>query len=667
VLSCLVTAAAIGAFEKPPSSDSSNVNVVPTDPEQLDGARVPEFAAPPLAGVTFVADTKTGHGAANIKATRATEQRALVPTHAAAIDYVRWLTARQDRWLRHALRQGGDHRLRAARRSLLDNRARYELFYKEPATGAGAASAPLRGALIGLLIAGLAGALSLAVRRRQTASTSGDGGGPAVALAAPPTAALIAAAAAASGVLVALLAARSPGVYTFCFIALLFGFAFVYALEGGPAAIRNVLIAVIAVAPLRGALLALADAIDLPNSYLTFNAIQPSLIAACAAAVLLAHRSLLRDQPPLLTTAWAAIAAVSVLDFATQTVGLKLYAIGLAQYLAYPTFAVLAWPLLRPRDRERVVWALVALGALVAASIFLEVAGLYFTEAVRDHRYGGATGSYLHAALFLGATAVLALGVLFSRWSPTNALVAIAAIGVVIGGLGLTYTRGGFAIATIGALVMLVVLTGRNRLRLVVVTIAATALGLGLSSVLGGNIGHLAHRTSSGTSVKGDVSNEKRLTRMKKAINDFRALPVAEKAFGKGLAATGNASRLTSQTPDATESYPLKLLVETGVVGFILIGAIMVWAVLRFARTAWSAADPLLKAAGAAGIGLAAESIIYPTLEVQLISLTWWLLVVLCLKAPGVPAPRGWEVIRSRLASRGSLAEERQERVQRHP
>ena len=131
----------------------------------------------------------------------------------------------------------------------------------------------------------------------------------------------------------------------------------------------------------------------------------------------------------------AGIAAVCVLDFATQTVGLKLYGIGLAQYLVYPTFAVLAWPLLEPGDRERLVWVLAALGIVVAASIFLEVAGDYFTEAVPDpHRFGGVTGSYLHSAIFLGTTIVLALGLLFADWSNRNAAIAVTAMGVMVAG-----------------------------------------------------------------------------------------------------------------------------------------------------------------------------------------------------------------------------------------
>ena len=78
----------------------------------------------------------------------------------------------------------------------------------------------------------------------------------------------------------------------------------------------------------------------------------------------------------------------------------------------------------------------------------------------------------------------------------------------------------------------------------------------------------------------------------------------------------------------------MKLLVEGGAAGLLLIGGVLVVAVLLFARISWAAVDPMLKGVGAAGLGLSAESLIYPTLEVQLVSLTWWLLLVLCLKVP---------------------------------
>ncbi len=641
-LGCLLAAAVVGAASEPPSEDGASVFVFPLSPAQLENAGIPDFEPPALAGAKFHANETAGIGSGSIKASRASEDRALSVARAGADDYLRWLTARQDRWLKNPLNRGDDPEVRTVRRSVLDDRARYVLKYVSPAAGAGDASPALRGALLGLLVGLLAAAL-LATRRPEPAPAGGDGA--AMASAPAPTTPWIGAAALASAGVVALASTASTGGYTFGFIALTFLVAFAYALRGGPTAIRTLLICVIAVAPFRGAILALADAIDLPNAYLSFNAIQPSLIAACAAAVLLAHRELLFQAPRALRYAWAAIALACVLDLATQTVGLKLYAIGLAQYLVYPTFALLAWPLLRPRDRQWLVWALCGLGAAVALSEFLEAGGVYFTEAVKDpKRLGGATGSYLHSSIFLGTTVVLALGALFARWSRRNALLAIGVVGVMVGGLALTYSRGGFGIAILGGLVLLAVLHGRDRLRLVGVAVAATALGLALGAVIGPSSGGaLASRTSSGASIEGDPGNAKRLEAMKEAFNSYRALPAKEKVLGKGIASTGNAGKLTSQEPDPTESYPLKVLVETGAIGALLIGAVLIWAVVCFARTAWRAEDRVLKGIGAAGLGLSAESIIYPTLEVQLIALTFWLLLAVALKGPAWEA---WRPVR---------------------
>jgi hypothetical protein len=77
--------------------------------------------------------------------------------------------------------------------------------------------------------------------------------------------------------------------------------------------------------------------------------------------------------------------------------------------------------------------------------------------------------------------------------------------------------------------------------------------------------------------------------------------------------------------------------VEGGAAGLLLIGGVLVWAAVLFARTSWAAADPMLKGVGAAGVGLSAEALIYPTLEVQIVSLTWWLLLALCVREPAIP------------------------------
>ena len=106
-LGCLVVGAAVGAFLHPPSQDSSTVNVWALDPPQLERAQIPQFGIRPVGGVTFTANPDAGPGAAHIEATRAHEEIALSAARGAAVDYVQRLTARQDRWLRAALR-GGD-------------------------------------------------------------------------------------------------------------------------------------------------------------------------------------------------------------------------------------------------------------------------------------------------------------------------------------------------------------------------------------------------------------------------------------------------------------------------------------------------------------------------------------------------------------------------------
>ena len=245
---------------------------------------------------------RSGSATGSIKASRENESDALAAALAGTRVYLHSLLNRQNRWLSNALAQGG--RPQAPRRPpgaagadpLRDK-------FVSPSTGAGSLSAPLRGALLGLLVAGLAGAL-LSARRRIPALASGGGSVP------PPRS----------------VAHRDPD------------------RDCGPGrggAGRAELAPVdgrrhirFHRAPVRGRLrlrarrwdpgdsgaadrgdrdrarqggiLALADAIDLPNTYLLFNALQPVLIAACAAAVLLTRRSLLRDEPPLLAVGWLA-------------------------------------------------------------------------------------------------------------------------------------------------------------------------------------------------------------------------------------------------------------------------------------------------------------------------------------------------------------------------
>ena len=71
-------------------------------------------------------------------------------------------------------------------------------------------------------------------------------------------------------------------------------------------------------------------------------------------------------------------------------------------------------------------------------------------------------------------------------------------------------------------------------------------------------------------------------------------------------------------------------------------------------RTAFKDADPLRKGVGAAGIGLSAESLIYPTLEVQLLSLTWWLILIVCIEASEKPL---WDRLLAARSRRAAASE----------
>jgi hypothetical protein len=113
----------------------------------------------------------------------------------------------------------------------------------------------------------------------------------------------------------------------------------------------------------------------------------------------------------------------------------------------------------------------------------------------------------------------------------------------------------------------------------------------------------------------------------------YRDATVPQKAIGRGVASTGNARQLVDdEEPQVTvESYYLKLLVETGIVGLITIATFLVWAAIVFAREAWHPVNPWSASVAAAGLGVSLYNGIYPALETQILALAWWMLLMLCL------------------------------------
>jgi hypothetical protein len=585
-----------------------------------------------------------GRLGAQITASDENPQTALERARYGAREFLEWLVPHQDEILAEliATRAPGDT---AARRAVLSAPTRYAINYTPVRVVADSERSALRGALLGVVVALFILALGYSAPRLAPADTAaarlGEGDGRATAFLAVAGATLAAA-------LITAADALPDSAYSFFLAGLVAGGAALLSYAFGRAAVRALLVAVAVLTALRGAILAITDAVYVAEPLLAFNALSPAVIAGCALAAIGGRLGSLERLPRPLVVGWLLIAAACALDFLTQTVGLTVYAIGLAQYLAYPTFALLAWLVIEPGDSGRVGWLLAGLGTLVAGSIFLEATGaVEFVEAADPEaalglgaaRYGGATGSYLHASMFLGTVATIALGIVLARWSEPRRAWLIAAFALILGGLMLTFSRGGMAIFGAGALLLLVFRPRADRIRLIVVCAVAALGGIAITTGAGTSPAELGDRVVSGANLKSDPGHELRFSEMREAVDRWRGFSAPQKAFGEGLAATGNARKIASLAPDPTESYVLKLLVETGLVGMLAIGAFLAWGLVVFLGGVRTGSGAVAAGLGAGGAGLTLYSLVFPTLEAQLIALTWWLALVAVL-ADRQPAGR---------------------------
>jgi N-acetylglucosaminyl-diphospho-decaprenol L-rhamnosyltransferase len=415
------------------------------------------------------------------------------------------------------------------------------------------------------------------------------------------------------------------------------------ALRAGERGIRALLVAVIVVSPIRGALLSVFAQIDLPHRLLVVNAIQPCLVAAAALAALVENRERLERTPRILRYTWLAILAIVVIDLPFHGGGLDLYGVGAVQYLTYPTFAVLAFAYGRRSDIRPVAQLLLGLGTLVAFTVLLEsVHVVHFVQArpaagLHFARFGGSTGSFLHASIFIGAAISIGLGLLLDSWSRIRLIDGTVIGAILLGGLSLTYGRGGIAVAGVGLLILLIALPRPQKLRVLAIGGLALAVAIPTAAAAGRSPSAAAHRITS--SVKsGDNGNDQRFHNMRRALDRFDAGSLTDKVMGGGLATTGNTGRVVNEHSLSTESYPLKLLDEVGIVGLLVIGAALAMCAYGFGRVIPRSPDPLQTAIGATGVAMTLDFFVYQTLEPQLLAMTWWLLLAMALKLRETPS-----------------------------
>lgn len=415
---------------------------------------------------------------------------------------------------------------------------------------------------------------------------------------------------------------------------------------------RLLVAAAVVLAAVRGGLFVLAGDVGLSDPTLSVNALVPAIVAAVVVGIAVKLRPELMNLSRPLLIGWGLIVFVVAVNLLVQTVGLRLYGIGVAQYLVYPTLALAIWPLFEEGDERLLVRVIVAAGVLVALSVLLQAADIESfiqsanaeVDGLAANRYAGITGSYLHTSAFLGCAFVLLMGDALGRRGWLNWAFSVLLLTVAFSAVILTFSRSGVMISAIGLAALFLFAAKDRRALFLALVVPAVAIAIGVGAWGGVTPEAAGERAASGLDAQGDKGNELRADAISGAVDTYQGQDLLHQVMGDGLASTGNARQLEGGDSTAelniVESYYLKLLTETGFFGLILIGGFLVWALLYFLRTLWCFRDPLSASLAAAGLGLGLYNIIYPALETQLLALAWWLMFSISLRRTWLQSDR---------------------------
>jgi O-antigen ligase len=198
-------------------------------------------------------------------------------------------------------------------------------------------------------------------------------------------------------------------------------------------------------------------------------------------------------------------------------------------------------------------------------------------------------------------------------------------------------------IAMIGAIALFLFAVRGRRIGFAMLVVPAMAIAIAAGAIGGVEPGAAGGRVTSGFNPSSDPGNKLRAESFEEGLRVYGDASLLQKAIGRGAASTGNAQQLVDNAgPHVTvESYYLKLLVETGVVGAIMVGAFLIWAAIAFGLATLRPPSPWAASVAAAGLGLSLYNAIYPALETQILALVWWLLLTLYLKGRSGAADPG--------------------------
>ena len=608
------------AAPRPQADDRATVSVWPYAAATLASAELRPVWGTPPSGVEFLR-ASAPLGAAHITATGETGRDARDRATRAATRYIDQLVAAQNRRL-SASDVASSARIRRARRVLQSLPERYVVDVQQIRATTDRA-APLRGALLGAAVGGFLVAVSRSTRKRRTPRIGRHHW------------ALATLCGAAATSIVALSSSLPAQFFAGVLLAVCAGSSFFAVLTHPATAIRCIVLLVVALSPIRSVLIGAADTLSLPYATLLTSALQPTLIFGAAAAAVIRADVLPWRRARVLLLIWASSALVLLANLPIQEVGAGLYAAGVAQYLTYPTLAILGALVFRLSDLPLAIKSAVMIAVGVSASILAQAFGMIdFPQAAAAvvptltiPRYGGSTGSYLHASILLGT-----LITIVTAWSARLPLrstpIGPLAVTLTLGGLALTFSRGGFAIAALGLLLLIAVATPPMRIRLAGVLVLAAVLSVPVALAGGLSPVDLTGKLTSSVDVGGEPGNQLRFAAMRESLDRFQEAPLRTQLLGEGPAATGNTRKLLSLPATSTESLPLKYLVELGIVGVLVFGGIWLWVIyFHFTRMLTRRATLSQQALGAGAIALSIYGILFPILEPQVLSVLWWLLL----------------------------------------
>ena len=396
-----------------------------------------------------------------------------------------------------------------------------------------------------------------------------------------------------------------------------------------PPAARRIVLGTVALLPLGN--------VVVPSLGTPFANVLLLIGAAACAAVLLVHRRLSVPRSPVLAASAALVVSALISTLAAGDASLILGAMGLVG-LAMAAVVVITH---RSVEELRTLAALLVLAAAVVAAWSLRGLGAVSAEfggAVIEGRLSSPLTEPNELGAFMAWSLPLALTMALTATTRVPRLVFAVASCLITVALALSFSRGSWLGCGAG-LIALWVMSPAMRRRLNRVAVAGFAALILLATLFSEGVwGALTARVRAG----GDLSAnpyDARPAIWQEALRQISERPLLGSGpYGYALNARTDRSELGTTSPEHAHSLYLTVTAEQGLLGLCLLAVLIGCCVTAVRRTSGhraTPARPLVAAAAAGLVALAAQGIIdYPLRNAMLSALAWLLVGMLAAGAP---------------------------------